>query len=388
MTSILARSFALAMAVAVTLAASSAAPRQVWVFFGTHTDQPGHGFSVARFDTRTGALSTPEFLQQSSAPALYVISPDGRHIYTVNEVNTYQGWPTGFLSAYTVDPATAHMTLLNEQPSGGAGPAYISMDKTGRYLFVANYAGGNIAAFALKPDGSIGERTAFFQHTGKSVNPARQNAPHPHSIRVDPTNHFALVPDLGLDKIFIYRFDAKDGSLTPNDPPSVSVTPGAGPRHFDFDPSGRFVYVMTEMASAVAVFAWDSSRGTLTEVQTISSLPEGFTGKNTAAEIRVHPSGRFLYCTNRGDDSIAVFKVNPVDGRLTFVERVPTQGKLPRNFDFDPTGHWLLVANYDSNNVVLFKIDLHTGKLTQHGVPVSTPDPFAVRFLPIVPAKH
>jgi 6-phosphogluconolactonase len=386
MPGILARLFALAIAVAV--AVSPAAPKEMWVFFGTNVDQPGHGFSVARFNTRTGALTKPEFLQQSANPAFFVISPDGRHIYTVNEVNTYQGQPTGFLSAYTVDPATAHMTLLNEQPSGGAGPAYLSLDRTGRYLFAANYAGSSLSAFALNPDGSIGKRTAFFQHTGSGFNPARQKAPHPHSIRMDPTNHFALVPDLGLDKIFIYRFDVSDGSLTPNDPPFVTVAPGAGPRHLDFDPAGRMVYVMTEMASEVAVFTWDSSHGSLTEVQTISSLPEGFTGKNTAAEIRVHPSGRFLYCTNRGDDSIAVFKVNPADGHLTFVERVPTQGKLPRNFDFDPTGHWLLVANYDSDNVVLFKIDLHTGKLTLHGVPVSAPDPFGVRFLPIVHAKH
>ncbi|MGP8156760.1 MAG: lactonase family protein [Candidatus Acidiferrales bacterium] len=381
MTTILARLFALA--IAVTLAASPATPKEMWVFFGTHVDQPGHGFSVARFDTRTGALTKLEFLQQSADPGFFVIARDGRHIYTANEVDTYHGQPTGFLSAYAVDPATAQMTLINEQLSAGAGPAYVSLDKTGRYLFVANYAGGTIAAFALNPDGGIGQRTAFFQHTGKSVNPARQNAPHPHSIRVDPTNHFALVPDLGLDKIFIYRFDASDGSLTPNDPPFATVAPGSGPRHLDFDPAGRFVYVMNEMAGKVTVFAWDSSHGALTEVQTISSLPEGFTGTNTSAEIRVHPSGRFLYCTNRGDNSIAVFKVNSASGRLTFIQRVPTQGKMPRNFDFDPTAHWLLVANHDSDNVVLFKINLATGKLTPQGAPVSVPMPFAVRFLPI-----
>jgi len=381
MSKILAR--VMALVITVAFAISPAAAKEMWVFFGTHKDQPGHGFSVARFDTRTGSLTTPQFLVQAANPGFFVIHPDGKHIYVANEVDTFQGQPTGFVSAYAVDPATAQMTLLNEQPSAGAGTAYLSLDRTNHYLLVANYGGGTIAAFALNADGSIGKQTAFFQHTGSSVNPDRQSKAHPHSIRMDPTNRFALVPDLGLDKIFIYRFDASDGSLTPNDPPFVTVTPGSGPRHFDFDPAGKFVYVMNEMASRVKVFAWDSSRGVLTELQTISSLPDDFTGTNTSAEIRVHPSGRFLYCTNRGDNTIAAFAVDSATGLLTFIERVSTQGKTPRNFDFDPTAHWLLVSNMDSDNVLVYKIDLATGKLIPHGAPVSAPNPFAVRFLPI-----
>jgi 6-phosphogluconolactonase len=377
----------LALAIAVTVVISPVAAKEMWVFFGTHKDQPGHGFSVARFDTRTGSLTTPQFVQQAANPGFFVIAPDGKHIYVANEVDTYHGQPTGFVSAYSVDPATAQMTLLNEQPSAGAGTAYLSLDRTNHYLLVANYGGGTIAVFALNPDGSIGKQTAFFQHTGHSVNPGRQTAPHPHSIRMDPTNQFAIVPDLGLDKIFVYRFDVRDGSLTPNDPPFASVAPGAGPRHMDFAPSGKFVYVMTELAGKVLVFSWDSSRGMLTPVQTISSLPAGFSGTNTSAEIRVHPSGRFLYCTNRGDDSIAVFTVDAATGMLSYIQRVPTQGKMPRNFEFDPTAHWLLLSNHDSDNALVFKINLATGKLTQHGPPVSAPNPFAVRFLPIVPSK-
>jgi 6-phosphogluconolactonase len=375
------------LAIAATFVISPVAAKEMWVFFGTHVDAPGHGFSVARFDTRTGALTKPEFLMQAANPGFFVFHPDGKHLYAANEVDTYHGQPTGFVSAYTVDPVTAHLTLINEQPSAGAGPAYLSLDHTGRYLFVANYSGGTIAAFALNPDGSIGKQTAFFQHTGHSVNSDRQTAPHPHSIRMDPTNQFAIVPDLGLDKVFVYRFDARDGSLTPNDPPFVSVAPGSGPRHLDFAPSGKFVYVMTELAGKVLVFSWDFSRGVLTQLQSISSLPAGFSGTNTSAEIRVHPSGRFLYCTNRGDDSIAVFTVDAETGMLSFIQRVPTQGKMPRNFEFDPTAHWLLLANHDSDNVLVFKINLATGKLTQHGPPIGVPNPFAVRFLPIASAK-
>ncbi|MGO9641750.1 MAG: lactonase family protein [Candidatus Acidiferrales bacterium] len=377
-----------AVAIVVTIAISPAAAKEMWVFFGTHVDQPGHGFFVARFDTRTGALTKPEFLLQAAAPAFFVIDPDGKHLYTANSLETYNGQPTGLVSAYKVDPVTARLTLLNQQPSGGADPSYVSLDKTGRYLFVANYNGATIAAFALNPDGSIGNRTAFIQHTGKGVNPTRQTQAHPHSIRVDPTNHFAFVPDLGLDKIFVYRFDARDGSLTPNDPPFASVAPGSGPRHLDFDPAGRFAYVLNEMASKVTVFAWDSTHGVLTEVQTISSLPAGFTGTSAAAEIRVHPTGRFLYCTNRGDNSIAVFAVDAASGRLSLIEHVSTQGKMPRNFEFDPTGHWLLVSNHDSDNALVFKIHLATGKLTPQGTPVSLPLPFCERFLPVASPGH
>jgi 6-phosphogluconolactonase len=369
---------------AAVLAAMPAAAADTFVFFGTtRAPGPGHGFSVAHFDTATGVLTKPVFLLEAVAPAFFVIHPDGRHLYVSNSVNTFQGQPVGAVSAYAVDPATARLTLLNQQASGGADANYVSLDATGRYLFVANYQGGNIAAFALKPDGSLGERTAFFQHTGSSVDAKRQTHAYAHSIVPDPTNRFVLVADLGLDKVFVYRFNKKDGSLRPNDPPFAKVAPGSGPRHMAFHPNRRFLYVIEEMASAVAVFAWDSTHGVLTELQTVSALPEGYQGVSACAEIQVHPSGKFLYATNRGHDSLAVFGVDAGTGRLSLIEHVPTQGKSPRNFAFDPTARWLLVTNHGSDNALVFGIDQTTGRLTPKGTPVSVPLPYCERFLPV-----
>jgi 6-phosphogluconolactonase len=368
---------------AAVLAAMPAAAADMFVFFGTRGSGPGQGFSLAHFDTATGALTKPVFLLEATAPAFFVIHPDGRHLYVSNSINTFQGQPVGAVSAYAVDPATARLTLLNQQPSGGADANYVSLDATGRYLFVANYQGGNIAAFALKRDGSLGERTAFFQHTGSSVDPKRQTHAYAHSVVPDPTNRFVLVADLGLDKVFVYRFNKKNGSLQPNNPPFAKVAPGSGPRHLAFHPNRRFLYVIEEMASAVAVFAWDSARGVLTELQTVSALPEGYQGVSACAEIQVHPSGKFLYASNRGHDSLAVFGVDAGTGRLTLIEHVPTQGRTPRNFAFDPTARWLLVTNHDSDNAMVFGIDQTTGRLTPKGTPIPVPLPFCERFLPV-----
>ena len=261
------------------------------------------------------------------------------------------------------------------------------MDRTNHYLLVANYGRHHRGVRSERPTAASASRQLSFSIRAQASIPTAKA--RPTRIPFGWTRRIAShsFPDLGLDKIFIYRFDASDGSLTPNDPPFATVTPGYGPRHFDFDPAGKFVYVMNEMASKVKVFAWDSSRGVLTELQTISSLSDDFTGTNTSAEIRVHPSGRFLYCTNRGDNTIAAFAVDSATGLPTFVERVSTQGKTPRNFDFDPTGHWLIVSNMDSDNVLVYKIDLATGKLIPHGAPVTAPNPFAVRFLPVASSK-
>ena len=343
------------------------------VYFGTHTAGPGKGFSVSHFDTVTGALSKPEFLLETPAPAYYIIAPGGRRLYSCNS--------TGFVSAYSIDPATAQLKLINQKPSGGGDPSYISLDQTGRYVMAANYDGGNIAIWALAPDGSLGERTAFIQHTGSGVNPQRQSHAFAHSIRVDPTNRFVLVADLGLDKLFVYRFDVKDGSLAPNDPPFAKSAPGSGARHVEFHPNGRWVYLITEMGSTIMLFDWDSKRGALAEVQTVSTLPPDFHGTSACAEVRVHPSGKFVYASNRGRDSIAVFSVDPKTGRLTWVEDVPSGGKTPRNFDMDPTAHWMLVTNHDSNTAMVFRIDQQTGKLTPTGQPVTVPSPYCPRFL-------
>jgi len=359
---------------AAALALFPAAAADMFVFFGTHTAGPGHGFSVSHFDSDSGVLTKPVYLVDAPAPAFFFIHPDGKHLYTVNS--------PGFVSAYAVDTATAHLTLINQQPCPG-DPSYISLDKTCRYVFVANYEGGNFAVYALKPDFSIGERTALVQHTGSSVNPQRQKHAYPHSIRIDPANRFVLVPDLGLDKLFVYRFNERDGTVVPNDPPFAKVAPGSGPRHMVFHPNGRWVYLVNEMGSTVILFDWDSARGALTELQTVSTLPADFKETNNCAEIDVHPNGKFLYASNRGHDSLAVFAIDAGTGRLTLVERVPTQGKLPRNFAFDPTAHWLVVTNHGSDNAMVFRVDESTGKLTPKGEPVSVPSPFCERFLAV-----
>lgn len=349
----------------------------MFVYFGTHRAGTNIGFSLAHFDTATGVLTKPEFLIQSPAPAFFVIHPDGKHLYTCNS-----GSP-GAVSAYEIEPHTGALKFLNRVPAGGTDTSYASLDQTGRFVLVASYSGGNVAVFAIQPDGSLGARTAFVQHTGSSVNPQRQTRAYAHSIIVDPSNRFALVADLGMDKLFVYRFNAQDGSLQTNNPPFVDIAPGSGPRHEKFHPNGKWVYLISEIASTITAFDWDSTNGTLTEFQTVSALPADFKGVNTSAEIVVHPNGKFLYASNRGDNSLAVFAIDQVTGKLTSVEHVPSGGKMPRNFAFDPTGKWIICSNHDSNLAVVFRVDENTGKLTPTGDPVSVPYPFCERFLPV-----
>jgi 6-phosphogluconolactonase len=352
---------------------TAAAAEEVTVLFGTHVAGPGKGFSVAHFDTASGELTKPTFLIEAPSPAYYIIAPGGRRLYTCNS--------PGFVSAYSIENSNGKLRFLNQRPSGGGDPSYISLDRTARYVFVANYDGGSIAAWALTSDGRLGKRTAFIQHTGGSVNPQRQTHAYAHSIVIDPSNRFALVADLGTDKLYVYKFNVKDGSLTPNDPAFVTVTPGTGPRHVIFHPNGRYVYLLTEMGDTIFVYDWDGQRGALKEKQSISTLPADFHGVSVAAEVRVHPNGRFLYASNRGRDSIAVFSVAPDTGRLTRIQDVPSGGRSPRNFDFDPTGHWMLVTNHESNNASVLRIDPQSGLLTPKGEPVAVPLPFCPRFL-------
>jgi 6-phosphogluconolactonase len=370
------------------VAALTLQPRPVpaadnFVFFGSHSVGPGRGISVAHFDSVSGALTKPELVVEAAAPAFFVLHPDGRHLYTCNSNDFANGWTGETISAYVIDPRSGGLTLLNRQSSGGADPSYVNLDAASRHVLVASYTGGSVAVLAIRPDGSLGKRTAFMQHTGSSVNPTRQTKPYAHSIKLDPTNRFALAADLGVDKVFIYRYNKKDGSLQPNDPPFVKVAPGSGPRHIAFHPTRGLVYLINEMASNIVAYAWDSKKGTLAELQTISTLPAGFAGTNTCAEIEVHPNGRFLYGSNRGHDSLAVFAIDDSTGKLTLIEHVPTQGQKPRNFAFDPTSQWLIVTNHGSDNAMVFRVDAQTGRLTPTGQPVSVPSPFCVRFLAI-----
>jgi 6-phosphogluconolactonase len=358
------------------VSADRASAADFFVFFGSHRSGPGIGFSISHFDSDTGKLSPPKFALQTPAPAFFVIHPDGRHIYSCNSGNAAS------VSAYLFDPANLTLTLVNTKPSGGGDPSYISLDPQAKHVLVANYQGGSVAVFAILPDGSLGARTAFIQNTGHGANLTRQTQPHAHSIRVDPSGHFALSPDLGLDKVFIFRYDAAAGTLTPNDPPFAATPPGSGPRHLAFHPNGRWVYVIHEITGIITQFDWDAARGVLTPLQTVSAIPADFKGVNTSAEIAVHPNGHFLYATDRGPNCLAVFAIDGQSGHLSLVDDVPTQGKTPRNFAFDPTGRWLLVTNHDSNNAVVFAVDPATGRLTQAGPPVAVPYPFCPQFLP------
>lgn len=348
------------------------------VLFGTHVSGAGKGFSASHFDAKTGVLSQPQFVTEAGGPAYFVLAAGQTRLYTCNS--------DGFVSAYSVTSGGRTLTLLNKVPSEGGDPSYVSLDKTGKFLFVANYQGGNIVAFALKPDGSIGDRTAFVQHTGRGVDPKRQMHAYAHSIIVDPTNRFVLTADLGLDKLFVYKFDVSTGALTPNDPAFVSVPAGLGARHVVFHPNGRWVYLDNEMGSKVVFFHWDSASGSLVEVQVVSMLPQDFHGISAAAEVKVSSDGRFLYGTNRYEGKgqngdIVVFAIDQKSGLLTQIQHISSGGETPRNFEFDPSGQWMLVTNHGSNNAVVFKIDRNSGKLTQQGDPVDVPYPFSPRFV-------
>jgi 6-phosphogluconolactonase len=351
------------------------------VYVGTNTGgKKSQGIYVCRLHAATGQVTPLGLAAETVNPSFLAAHPNHRFLYAVSEVAG--GGPNGgAVAAFTIDSQTGKLTLLNKVSSKGSGPAHVSVDKTGKTVFVANYNSGSVAALPIKEDGSLGEASAFVQHTGSGANPKRQEGPHAHWIGPSPDNRFVLACDLGLDEVLVYRFDAAKGTLTPNDPPFGKAPPGAGPRHFAFHPSGRFGYVINEMASSVTAFAFDASRGSLTPLQTISTLPQDFTGNNSGAELEMHPSGKFLYGSNRGHNSIAVFAVDARKGTLTPVEQASTQGKVPRGFGIDPTGSYLFAGNQNSDNVVVFRIDSKTGRLTPAGQTFEVGAPVNVIFV-------
>ncbi len=353
------------------------------VYVGTYTEQKSKGIYVYRFDPTTGHSTSLGLAAESVNPSFLTTDPSRRFLYAVNELSQYEGRSSGGVSAFAIDPGTGKLTFLNEVPSGGAGPCHLAVDKTGKYLLVANYGGGSLAVFPILRDGRLGEASAFVQHHGASINPQRQEGPHAHSVYLSPDNRFAISADLGLDEVLIYRFDAGKGTLTPNNPAFAMVSSGAGPRHFAFHPNGKFGYVISEIQSTVTAFSYDAANGALDVLQTASTLPRDFEGESTAAEVEVHPAGKFLYGSNRGDDSIAVFAINTRKGTLTPAGHTPTQGKTPRNFAIDPTGSYLFAANQDSDSVVLFRIAQKGGLLTPTGQVLEVPSPACVTFVTI-----
>ena len=351
-----------------------------FVYVGTYTGPVSKGIYVFRFDPATGQASSPELAAETRNPSFLAADRSGRFLYAVNEVSDYQGHKSGAVSAFSIDHASGKLTLLNQVSSRGAGPCYVSLDKNDKYVLVANYDSGTVAVFPVLNDGKLGEASAFVQHAGHGADPERQDSPHAHQIEVSSDNRFAIAADLGLDKLLIYKFDPAKGALAANNPAFAEVDAGSGPRHFAFTPNGRFVYVLEEMRSAVTTFSYDAQTGTLRKLQTISSLPKDFNGEKEAAEIVVHPSGKFVYASNRGHDSIAVFAIGP-DGRLSILEHVLTGGKTPRGFALDRTGSYLFAGNQGSNNIVIFHIDSKTGRLKATGQMLQVPTPVSVVFI-------
>jgi len=318
---------------------------------------------------------------ETASPSFLAVGGSGRVLYAVNEVDEYKGAKAGSVTSFAVDAATGGLKALGVESTGGAAPCHVQCDKTGKFVAVANYTGGNIAMFPVGPDGRLAASSALLSGTGSGPNKARQQGPHAHQVVFDPTNHFLLEADLGIDRILVYRFDQASGSLTPNDPPSAAVTPGSGSRHLAFHPNGRFVFVINELSSTITSFAWEGAAGSLRSLGTVSTLPAGHTGENSTAEIAVHPNGRFLYGSNRGHDSLAVFSV-AADGTLALVEHEPTRGKTPRNFTIDPTGKWLIAANQATGTLAVFAIDQKTGALSPAGPLASVGSPVCVLFWP------
>jgi 6-phosphogluconolactonase len=354
-----------------------------WVYLGTYTgNKPtdSKGIYRADFDPATGAISNVALAGEVASPSFLAIHPNRRFLYAVGETADFDGKPSGSVNAFAIDSKTGNLTLLNRQPSGGGGPCHIVVDMPGKNVLVANYGGGSCAALPIETDGRLAAPTSVIQHSGSSVDRRRQEGPHAHSINLDADNRFAICADLGLDKLLVYKFDSSTGTLTPNDPPAYNGEPGAGPRHFAFHPNGRFAFTNNEMASSVTALAYDARRGVLTKIHTLSTLPAAHQG-NSTAETVVHPSGKFLYVSNRGHNSIAIFQIDPETGKLTAAGHQGEGIKVPRNFNVDPTGKWLLVANQQGHNVNVFAIDQQSGALEPTKHSVSVPTPVCVRFL-------
>lgn len=353
----------------------------ILVYVGTYTGPNSKGIYAYRFDESTGKLTPVGLAAETQSPSFLALNPKHPVVYAVNELDEFQGQKGGAVSAFAIDAKTGKLKLLNQQSSRGSGPCHVSVDHTGRMVAVANYSSGSMAAYPVRRDGGLGASSAFFQDSGSGTNPRRQEGPHAHSANFSPDNRFLFLADLGLDKVFSYHVDAGKAKLTPNDPAFVEIKGGSGPRHMAFRPDGHFAYVASEMASTVTAFSYDADRGELKTIQTISMLPADFHGESTAAEIEASGNGRFVYASNRGNDSIAVFSSDPSSGRLSLVDVTPTGGKEPRNFTLDPTGRWLLAANQNSNTITIFHVDQATGRLKATGGSVDVASPVCVLFV-------
>lgn len=382
----------LASALAPTVSSLSAASSSL-VYAGTYTDwelfgpprrnPPGErsqGIYAFRFDHDTGKLTPLGLAAATDNPTYVTFSPSGRFLYATNEVYRFHDEPTGAVSAFSIDAATGKLTFLNQVVARGTGTCYAAVDHTGKNLLISNFGSGSVAVLPLNTDGTLRPASAFEQDTGAGPNP-RQATPHAHSFNVTPDNRLALASEFGTDRLLVYRLDATAGSLTPAEPPAVTLKPGSAPRHLAFHPNGRVAYSLNEIDNTVTVLAYDAARGAFRELQNLSTLPADFKDRNTSAEVVAHPSGKFLYTSNRGLNSIAVFAVDDA-GRLTLKTNIPCGGRTPRGFSVDPSGRWLITANQDTHNLAVFAIDQVTGIPSPTGQSAEVRMAVCVKFLP------
>jgi 6-phosphogluconolactonase len=349
------------------------------VYIGTYTKRSSEGIYAFRFDSTEGTLTPAGLAAEAEQPSFLALHPDRRHLYAVHEVEETDGEPTGTVSAFAIDGESGRLTWVNRQPSGGGAPCHLTVARSGRVVLAANYAGGSVAVLPVGDDGRLGAASHVAQHAGSSAHPERQQGPHAHWAGFDPSGRFVLASDLGIDQVVIYRLDQGSGRLTGNG--QAHLPPGAGPRHVAFHPALPVAYVITELQSRLAVFEWDAEAGRLRAVQSVPTLPDGAREENKTAEVAVHPSGRFVYGSNRGHDSLAVFRVDEATGHLTPSGHVPTGGQAPRHFAIDPSGGWLVAANKESHALTVFRIDSETGDLTPVGEPMAIDSPVCVVFL-------
>ena len=357
------------------------------VFVGTYTKAatPGMeksgGIYVYRMNAEDGSLSPLHSTQGITNPSFLALHPNGNFLYAVNETAQFEGHPGGGVSAFSINPQTGVLNSLNQQLSQGADPCHISVEATGKFVLVANYSGGSLSLLPIDTDGRLHPAGQVIQHTGAGIDPQRQEGPHVHSVNLDPNNRFLIVADLGLDKLAMYHLDLAGSRLLPLPELDVNVQAGAGPRHLDFHPSGRFVYLINELNSTLTAFAYDPEQGRLYEIQTVPTLPQDFQGTNWPADVHVAPSGKFLYGSNRLHDSLVIFAVDQATGRLNYVGHEPTGGLYPRNFVIDPSGKFLLAANQNSGTIVTFRVNEQTGKLSPTGQILAVPSPVCIKFL-------
>ena len=368
------------------LGSTGAAPlskkKNLRVFVGTYTGAGSRGIYTFELDASTGAVvDGPALAAPSKNPSFLALHPSGRFLYAVNEVADFQGRRTGGVSAFAVDRGSGALSLLDQQPSEGADPCHLSVDAEGRNVVVANYTDGSVAVLPLDAGGRLGPAVRVRRLSGSGPNASRQQSPHAHGVFFDPSKKFLLTADLGSDRILVERFEPAARTSEPGETFGVALEPGSGPRHLAWHPSGKTLYVLSELFSTVSAFHWDAPSGFLSSFQKISALPDGYSGDNKAAEIAAAPGGRFLYVSNRGDDALTVFSVDAA-GKLAFAGRVPTGGRSPRSFALDRSGRWLVAANQGSGSVVVFRIDPETGLAARVGEPVAVSEPVCVLFVP------